>query len=63
MEEGEIMMANVGPLELLFGLFFLVLAMAWIILPFALSGLKPILRELLAETKKANEQRDRLKPL
>lgn len=31
----------------------LVLAVVWIILPFAIFGTKPILRELLAEQKKA----------
>ena len=57
------MLSNVGPLEAFFTLFAVFVAVAWIILPFALFGLKPILRELLAETKKANEQRERLKSL
>lgn len=40
---------------LMTGLFILgvILAVAWIILPFAIVGTKPILRELLAEQKKA----------
>lgn len=32
----------------------IILVMAWIFLPFALIGTKPLLRELLAETKKTN---------
>ena len=34
--------------------FGVVLAIAWIILPFALIGTKPLLRELIAETKRTN---------
>jgi hypothetical protein len=33
----------------------LVLAVAWIILPFALIGTKPLLQELIDETKRTNE--------
>lgn len=36
-------------------LFALVLAVCWIILPFALIGTKPLLRELIAEQKKTNK--------
>jgi uncharacterized protein YoxC len=36
-------------------IFGIVLAIAWIVLPFALIGTKPLLRELIAETKKTNE--------
>jgi hypothetical protein len=32
-----------------------VLAICWIILPFALIGTKPILRQILAEQKRTNE--------
>jgi hypothetical protein len=35
-------------------IFGIVLAIAWIILPFALIGTKPLLRELLAEAKRTN---------
>ncbi len=45
--------AGVG--GLLFFILALILAIAWIVLPFALIGTKPILRELLAETRKTNE--------
>lgn len=34
--------------------FGVVLTIAWIVLPFALIGLKPLLRELIAEAKKTN---------
>ena len=35
--------------------FGIVLSIAWIVLPFALIGTKPLLRELIAETKRTNE--------
>src|SRR5262245_15452012 len=34
--------------------FLIVLTILWIVLPFALFGTKPLLRELIAETKKTN---------
>jgi hypothetical protein len=40
-----------------YGIFFIlliVLAIAWIILPFAMIGIKPLLRELIKETKETN---------
>lgn len=36
-------------------LFLIVLAVAWIIMPFAIIGTKPILRELLQEQRRTNE--------
>jgi len=36
-------------------LFGIVLTIAWIILPFALIGTKPLLRQLIAETRRTNE--------
>jgi len=36
-------------------IFAIILAIAWIILPFALIGTKPLLRELIRETKRTNE--------
>lgn len=38
----------------IFGLFILALVIAWIILPFALIGTKPLLRELIKHTKETN---------
>jgi hypothetical protein len=38
-----------------FGVVLLLLVLAWMILPFALIGTKPLLRELIAETKRTNE--------
>jgi hypothetical protein len=35
-------------------LFFLLLAILWIVIPFAIFGIKPLLRELIAEQRKAN---------
>lgn len=40
---------------LLVALLLLVLAIAWIILPFALLGTKPLLRQLIAESRRTNE--------
>ena len=49
-----------GPISILIvAIFIIVLTIAWIILPFALIGIKPILRELLDEMRKANDLRDR----
>lgn len=33
----------------------LVLVIAWALLPFAMFGMKPLLRELIAETKRTND--------
>ena len=38
----------------IFALFILALVIAWIILPFALIGAKPLLRELIKQTKETN---------
>jgi cytochrome b subunit of formate dehydrogenase len=35
-------------------IFGFILAIAWIILPFALIGTKPLLRQLIAETQRTN---------
>jgi hypothetical protein len=40
-------------------IFGIILAAAWIILPLALIGTKPLLRQLLAETKRTNELLER----
>jgi hypothetical protein len=45
--------AGVG--GLLFVILCIILAIAWIVLPFALIGTKPILRQILAETRRTNE--------
>ncbi len=39
--------------------FGVVLAIAWIVLPFAMFGVKPLLRELIAEVKRTNALLDR----
>lgn len=36
-------------------IFGLILAVLWILVPFALFGIKPLLRELIAEQRRANE--------
>ena len=40
----------------------LVLVICWIILPFAVIGTKPLLRQLIAETKRTNDLLDRRLP-
>jgi hypothetical protein len=47
-------LATGGVLWLIVVVFGIVLAIAWIILPFALIGTRPFLRELIAETKRTN---------
>jgi hypothetical protein len=48
-------MVGFGILYLIGVIFVIVLAICWIILPFALIGLKPLLRELIKEQKRTNE--------
>jgi uncharacterized protein YoxC len=43
-----------GTAYLILFIFGLILAIAWIILPFALIGTKPLLRELLKEQRRTN---------
>jgi hypothetical protein len=53
-------METLGPVAVLaIAIFLVILTIAWIILPFALIGIKPILRELLEEMRKANDLRER----
>jgi hypothetical protein len=53
-------MEALGPVAILaLAVFLIVLTVAWIILPFALIGTKPILRQILEEMRKANEVQDR----
>jgi len=35
-------------------LFWIVMTIVWIVLPFVVIGMKPLLRELIAETKRTN---------
>ena len=48
------MLASFGILYLVGIIFLFILAVCWLVLPFALIGTKPLLRELLAETKRTN---------
>lgn len=51
-------MEALGPVGILaIAVFLIVLMIAWIILPFALIGTKPILRQILEELRKANGRR------
>jgi hypothetical protein len=43
-----------GGLMLLFWLLGLFVVVAWILLPFAMFGIKPLLRDVLAATKETN---------
>jgi hypothetical protein len=52
-------------LWLIIVIFGVVLAICWLVLPFALIGTKPLLRELIAETRRTNallEQRNIIVP-
>jgi len=51
-------MASFGILYLIGFVFVIVLAISWIILPFALIGTKPLLRQLIAEVRRNNELLD-----
>lgn len=51
-----------GWVGLVGALFVLVLLIAWVLLPFAMFGMKPLLRELIAETKRTNTLLERLAP-
>jgi hypothetical protein len=54
-------MGDFGAALVLFLVIFgIVLAIAWIILPFALIGTKPLLRELITETRKNNALLERI---
>lgn len=44
-----------GIMGLIVMIFLVVLAIAWTLLPFAMFGLKPLLRDLLAETRRSNQ--------
>ncbi len=47
--------AGMGGLFLVWLVLALVLVICWIILPFAIIGTKPLLRQILAEQRKTNE--------
>lgn len=49
------MAETLGAFSIVVVIFGIVLAIAWIVLPFALIGTKPLLRELIREMKKTNE--------
>lgn len=60
-------MEEIGAVFILAAIVFgVILAVAWIVLPFALIGTKPLLRELIAEARKTNsllEERNTLDQL
>lgn len=49
------MAETMGGLTIVFAVLGVVLMIAWIIMPFAIIGTKPILRSLLQEQRKTNE--------
>ncbi len=51
----EGMQAAGGVVVLLLGLLVLLIAVLWILMPFAIFGTKDLLRELIREQKKTNE--------
>ncbi len=52
---------TLGGIYLFVALFLLVLAILWFFLPFAIFGTKDKLNELIAETKKTNEELEKLR--
>jgi hypothetical protein len=44
-----------GGMSLLATLFVILLAVLWILVPFAIFGIKPLLKQLLAEQRRTNE--------
>jgi uncharacterized protein YoxC len=49
------MASLIGGGSIFLALFLLVLAVAWIVLPIALIGTKPLLRELIKQQKETNQ--------
>jgi len=47
-----------GTSGLLFALFALILAILWILVPFAIFGIKGLLRDILREQRRANELKE-----
>jgi len=46
---------GLGIFTIIGAIFGLILTVLWILVPFALFGIKPLLRELIAEQRRANE--------
>ncbi|MDP2681974.1 MAG: hypothetical protein Q8P28_04085 [Deltaproteobacteria bacterium] len=55
MNTANIFPAMMGAFGLLFLLLFFILVLIWIVLPFAVFGIKDLLREIVEEQKKTNE--------
>ena len=55
-------MATFGVLYLLLTVFGVILAICWLVLPFALIGTKPLLRELIGEMKETQPAPRRAPP-
>ena len=55
MNTANIFPAMMGAFGLLFLLLFFILVLIWIVLPFAVFGIKDLLREAIEEQKKTNE--------
>jgi ABC-type bacteriocin/lantibiotic exporter with double-glycine peptidase domain len=55
MNTANIFPAMMGAFGLLFLVLFFFLMLIWIVLPFAVFGIKDLLREIIAEQKRTNE--------
>lgn len=55
------MIETLGTIYLVLGVLFLVLVICWVVLPVAIIGTKPLLRQLLAEAKRTNELLEELR--
>ena len=54
------MQSAAGGLSIVLILLAILLVVLWVVLPFAIFGLKPLLRELLAEQRRTNQMIDKL---
>jgi uncharacterized membrane protein len=52
---GSAIAGGLGGFGLVAFLFLVVLVIAWIVMPFAIIGTKPLLRDLLSEQRRTNE--------
>lgn len=55
MNTANVFPAMMGAFGLLFLLLFFILVLIWMVLPFAVFGIKDLLREIIEEQKKTNE--------
>jgi hypothetical protein len=52
--------ATYNTLYLIFGFFIILLSLLWVLIPFAVFGIKGLLRDLLREVRRNNELQDQI---